>query len=73
MIAIWSLQAILEVKADLLFEDIVYQSEKVPEWNPTMLKVQVLKSIDDSTEISYSLSASAAGGMISSRYDNDNT
>ena len=33
-----------------------------------MMKVKVLQPIDDSTEIAYSISASAAGGIVSSRF-----
>lgn len=33
-----------------------------------MEKVQVLQTIDDSTEVAYSISASALAGVVSSRY-----
>lgn len=39
----------------------------MPEWNPTVLKSRIIHRIDSHTDITYQVSASAAGGMVKSR------
>lgn len=41
--------------------------ERLPRWNPTVLESKTLRRIDKSTDITYQVSAPAAGGMVASR------
>ncbi|KAK9886631.1 hypothetical protein WA026_017554 [Henosepilachna vigintioctopunctata] len=50
-----------------LFSELFYEVETIPKWNSAILEAQRLQIIDDHTDIIYQLSASGAGGLVSSR------
>ncbi|TRY68621.1 hypothetical protein TCAL_12158 [Tigriopus californicus] len=51
----------------LLLEELFYQIEDVPSWNPTLKECKTIQPIDSHTDISYQVAAEAAGGMVSTR------
>lgn len=57
----------MDIAAEVLFQDLVHKAGRMPSWNPTLVKVRTLQKLTNNTDISYSVSAAAASGMISSR------
>jgi len=56
------------ISSKVLFYDMIRNSETAPTWNPTIKEVKIIKPLNNNTDISYSVSASAGGGFIASRY-----
>lgn len=50
-----------------VFQEIVVNIESSPSWNPTLIECRTLQVVDENTDISYNVAASAAGGLVSSR------
>lgn len=50
-----------------LLQELFYNIENVPNWNPTLLESKIIRKIDSSTDVSYSVSASGGGGIVKSR------
>ncbi|KAF6039889.1 hypothetical protein EB796_001812 [Bugula neritina] len=55
------------ISSKVLFYDMIRNSETAPTWNPTIKEVKIIKPLNNNTDISYSVSASAGGGFIASR------
>lgn len=49
------------------FKEVVIDIESSPSWNPTLIECRTLQVVDENTDISYNVAASAAGGLVSSR------
>ncbi|XP_013387119.1 stAR-related lipid transfer protein 3-like isoform X1 [Lingula anatina] len=49
------------------FEEIYFNTEDSPAWNPTVLESKILQVIDEHTDVLYNIAAEAAGGMVSAR------
>ena len=64
---VYKLVAEVEVNAATYYRDIVEKHEDVPRWNSSLLKQEILEVVDDSTDVSYTIAAKAAGGLVSSR------
>ncbi|XP_007424264.1 stAR-related lipid transfer protein 3 [Python bivittatus] len=64
---IFILKAVLQCPAEIVYQELILQPEKIVLWNKTMLACQILQRIDDNTSISYDVAASAAGGVVSPR------
>lgn len=64
---IYRLTAQINLSASELFRRLYNGMEDVPSWNPTVLEARVLRKIDDHTDITYSVSAAVAGGLVDSR------
>ncbi|XP_067825408.1 stAR-related lipid transfer protein 3 [Heptranchias perlo] len=61
------LKAFLQCPAELVYQEVILQPEKLVVWNRTVAACQVLQRIDDNTLITYDVSAGAAGGVVSPR------
>lgn len=61
------LKAFLECAAELVYQEVILQPEKMAMWNRTIAACQVLQRVDDNTLVTYDVSAGAAGGVISAR------
>ncbi|GCC38755.1 stAR-related lipid transfer protein 3 [Chiloscyllium punctatum] len=61
------LKAFLQCPAELIYQEVILQPEKVVIWNRTVTVCQVLQRVDDNTVITYDVSAGAAGGVVSPR------
>jgi len=59
---------VIDIDALSLYNDLVDNAEAIPKWNPTVLEVRTLETVDDNTEITYNIAAEGAAGMVSSRY-----
>lgn len=57
----------MNAPARYLLEELFYNVETMPNWNPAVLNSHRVKIIDEYTDITYQVSANAGGGMISSR------
>ncbi|KAF3699906.1 StAR-related lipid transfer protein 3 [Channa argus] len=61
------LKAFMQCPAELVYQEVILQPEKMVQWNRTVSACQVLQRVDDNTLISYDVSAGAAGGVVSAR------
>ncbi|KAM6452266.1 stAR-related lipid transfer protein 3 isoform 1-T2 [Liasis olivaceus] len=64
---IFILKAVLQCPAEIVYQELILQPEKIVLWNKTMLACQILQRIDDNTSVSYDVAAGAAGGVVSPR------
>ncbi|XP_021369542.1 stAR-related lipid transfer protein 3-like isoform X3 [Mizuhopecten yessoensis] len=64
---VFRLQAIMNLEPKRIWEELAYGTNSSPQWNPTLTECRTLETIDDNTEISYSIAAEAAGGLVTSR------
>ncbi|XP_073677982.1 stAR-related lipid transfer protein 3 [Garra rufa] len=61
------LKALLQCTAELVYQEVILQPEKMVQWNKTVSVCQILQRVDDNTMVSYDVSAGAAGGVVSPR------
>ncbi|XP_070247775.1 stAR-related lipid transfer protein 3-like isoform X1 [Myotis yumanensis] len=61
------LKTFLPCPAELVYQEVILQPERMVLWNKTVTACQILHRVEDSTLISYDVSAGAAGGMVSPR------
>uniref|UniRef100_A0A3B4BSC7 StAR-related lipid transfer protein 3 n=1 Tax=Pygocentrus nattereri TaxID=42514 RepID=A0A3B4BSC7_PYGNA len=61
------LKALLQCAAELVYQEVILQPEKMVQWNRTVSACQILQRVDDNTLVSYDVSAGAAGGVVSPR------
>lgn len=64
---IYRLKATIDISAKKLFEKSVAGINEMSQWNPTVIESRKLCTIDSHTDITYQVSAPAAGGLIKSR------
>ncbi|KAM9493252.1 stAR-related lipid transfer protein 3 [Clarias gariepinus] len=61
------LKALLQCSAELVYQEVILQPEKMVQWNRTISACQILQRVDDNTSVSYDVSSGAAGGVVSPR------
>nr|XP_044600481.1 stAR-related lipid transfer protein 3 isoform X3 [Equus asinus] len=61
------LKTFLPCPAELVYQEVILQPERMVLWNKTVTACQILQRVEDNTLISYDVSAGAAGGMVSPR------
>ncbi|XP_036409051.1 stAR-related lipid transfer protein 3-like [Megalops cyprinoides] len=61
------LKAFMQCPAELVYQEVILQPEKMVQWNKTVSACQILQRVDDNTMVSYDVSAGAAGGVVSPR------
>ncbi|KAJ8414318.1 hypothetical protein AAFF_G00051880 [Aldrovandia affinis] len=61
------LKAFMQCPAELVYQEVILQPEKMVQWNRTISGCQILQRVDDNTMVSYDVSAGAAGGVVSPR------
>nr|XP_019603200.1 PREDICTED: stAR-related lipid transfer protein 3 isoform X2 [Rhinolophus sinicus] len=61
------LKTVLACPAELVYQEVILQPERMVLWNKTVTACQILQRVEDNTLISYDVSAGAAGGVVSPR------
>ncbi|XP_076864411.1 stAR-related lipid transfer protein 3 [Brachyhypopomus gauderio] len=61
------LKALMQCAAELVYQEVILQPEKMVQWNRTVSACQILQRVDDNTLVSYDVSSGAAGGVVSPR------
>uniref|UniRef100_G3P2H1 StAR-related lipid transfer protein 3 n=1 Tax=Gasterosteus aculeatus aculeatus TaxID=481459 RepID=G3P2H1_GASAC len=61
------LKAFMQCTAELVYQEVILQPEKMVQWNKTVSGCQILQRVDDNTLVSYDVSSGAAGGVVSAR------
>ncbi|XP_034046784.1 stAR-related lipid transfer protein 3 isoform X1 [Thalassophryne amazonica] len=61
------LKAFMQCPAELVYQEVILQPEKMVQWNRTVSVCQILQRVDDNTVVSYDVSSGAAGGVVSAR------
>uniref|UniRef100_H3D2D3 StAR-related lipid transfer protein 3 n=1 Tax=Tetraodon nigroviridis TaxID=99883 RepID=H3D2D3_TETNG len=61
------LKAFMQCPAELVYQEVILQPEKMVQWNRTISACQILQRVDDNTMLSYDVSSGAAGGVVSAR------
>lgn len=61
------LKAFIQCPAEVVYQEVILQPEKMVLWNRTVAVCQILQRVDDNTLVSYDVSAGAAGGVVSPR------
>ncbi|XP_008328224.1 stAR-related lipid transfer protein 3 [Cynoglossus semilaevis] len=61
------LKAFMQCPAELVYQEVILQPEKMAQWNKTVSACQILQRVDDNTLVSYDVSSGAAGGVVSAR------
>ncbi|KAM7387327.1 hypothetical protein PAMA_009787 [Pampus argenteus] len=61
------LKALMQCPAELVYQEVILQPEKMVQWNRTVSGCQILQRVDDNTLVSYDISSGAAGGVVSAR------
>ncbi|CAL1587963.1 unnamed protein product [Knipowitschia caucasica] len=61
------LKAFMQCSAELVYQEVILQPEKMVHWNKTVSGCQILQRVDDNTLVSWDVSAGAAGGVVSAR------
>lgn len=64
---IFILKAVIQCSAEIIYQELMLQPEKMVLWNKTLLACQILQRVDDNTLVSYDVAAGAAGGVVSPR------
>ncbi|KAL8175876.1 UNVERIFIED_CONTAM: StAR- lipid transfer protein 3, partial [Gekko kuhli] len=64
---VFILKAVLQCPAEIIYQEMILQPEKMVLWNKTLLACQILQRVDDNTTVSYDVAAGAAGGVVSPR------
>ncbi|GJQ76612.1 hypothetical protein Trydic_g15474 [Trypoxylus dichotomus] len=64
---IYKLSAFVNTKPRFLLDELFYRVENMPKWDTALVESRKLESIDDHTDITYQISAKAAGGLVASR------
>ncbi|XP_065336283.1 steroidogenic acute regulatory protein-like [Cloeon dipterum] len=64
---IFRLTARIELPPRKLLEELFHKIEQVPNWNPTIVKSEIIQKIDEHTDITYQATSKIAAGIISSR------
>uniref|UniRef100_A0AAQ4QSH5 StAR related lipid transfer domain containing 3 n=1 Tax=Gasterosteus aculeatus aculeatus TaxID=481459 RepID=A0AAQ4QSH5_GASAC len=59
--------AFMQCTAELVYQEVILQPEKMVQWNKTVSGCQILQRVDDNTLVSYDVSSGAAGGVVSAR------
>uniref|UniRef100_A0A8C4GZS4 StAR related lipid transfer domain containing 3 n=1 Tax=Dicentrarchus labrax TaxID=13489 RepID=A0A8C4GZS4_DICLA len=59
--------AFMQCPAELVYQEVILQPEKMVQWNKTVSACQILQRVDDNTMVSYDVSSGAAGGVVSAR------
>ncbi|KAJ8942315.1 hypothetical protein NQ318_005307 [Aromia moschata] len=66
-IKMFKLQAQIDVPPRLLLDELYLKIQELPKWNTTLKESHKVQAIDEYTDITYQISADAAGGLVSSR------
>uniref|UniRef100_A0A673UF60 StAR-related lipid transfer protein 3 n=1 Tax=Suricata suricatta TaxID=37032 RepID=A0A673UF60_SURSU len=61
------LKTFLPCPAELVYQEVILQPERMVLWNKTVTACQILQRVEDNTIISYDVSSGAAGGVVSPR------
>ncbi|XP_071240620.1 stAR-related lipid transfer protein 3 isoform X2 [Salvelinus alpinus] len=61
------LKAFMQCPAELVYQEVILQPEKMAQWNKTVSGCQILQRVDDNTLVSYDIASGAAGGVVSAR------
>uniref|UniRef100_A0A8C5V140 StAR-related lipid transfer protein 3 n=1 Tax=Microcebus murinus TaxID=30608 RepID=A0A8C5V140_MICMU len=61
------LKTFLPCPAELVYQEVMLQPERMVLWNKTVTACQILQRVEDNTLVSYDVSAGAAGGVVSPR------
>ncbi|XP_029428882.1 stAR-related lipid transfer protein 3 isoform X2 [Rhinatrema bivittatum] len=61
------LKALMQCPAELVYQEVILQPEKMVIWNKTISACQILQRVEDNTLISYDVATGAAGGVVSAR------
>ncbi|KAF3846033.1 hypothetical protein F7725_003111 [Dissostichus mawsoni] len=61
------LKGLMQCTAELVYQEVILQPEKMVQWNKTVSSCQILQRVDDNTLVSYDVSSGAAGGVVSAR------
>ncbi|XP_068605892.1 stAR-related lipid transfer protein 3 [Brachionichthys hirsutus] len=61
------LKAFMQCSAELVYQEVILQPEKMVQWNRTVSSCQILQRVDDNTLVSHDVSSGAAGGVVSAR------
>ncbi|PKU31269.1 star-related lipid transfer protein 3 [Limosa lapponica baueri] len=61
------LKAFLQCSAEMVYQEVILQPEKMILWNRTVAACQILQRVEDNTIVSYDVAAGAAGGVVSPR------
>ncbi|KAM9393661.1 stAR-related lipid transfer protein 3 isoform 2-T2 [Pholidichthys leucotaenia] len=61
------LKGLMQCPAELVYQEVILQPEKMVQWNRTIIACQILQRVDDNTLVTYDVSAGAAGGVVSAR------
>nr|XP_033774606.1 stAR-related lipid transfer protein 3 [Geotrypetes seraphini] len=61
------LKALVQCPAELVYQEVILQPEKIVLWNSTITACQILQRVEDNTLISYDVAAGVAGGVVSPR------
>ncbi|XP_068119687.1 stAR-related lipid transfer protein 3 [Hyperolius riggenbachi] len=61
------LKALVQCPAEIVYQEVILQPEKMVVWNRTVAVCQILQRVDDNTLVTYDMSSGAAGGVISPR------
>eukprot|EP00128_Syssomonas_multiformis_P001309 Colp12_sorted_trinity150504_noHs@14244 len=64
---IFKYEASFNATSKEVFDIVYYNTEKQPEWNSTVTDYQVLRTLDEDTDITWVIATEALGGVISSR------
>ena len=60
-------QGTVDAPAKFLLEELFFGIETAPAWNPQLAECKTVQAVDSHTDVSYQVSAEAAGGVISTR------
>ncbi|KAI4468792.1 steroidogenic acute regulatory protein-like [Holotrichia oblita] len=64
---IYKISALINVKPRVLLDELFYRVENIPMWDSALIESRKLEIIDEHTDITYQISAKAAGGIVASR------
>ncbi|XP_041988386.1 uncharacterized protein LOC121739863 [Aricia agestis] len=64
---VYRLTALIDCPAKFMYEELKNNLTKLPEWNPTILKSEMIKEVGPGIDLSYQVTAGGGRGIIAAR------
>ncbi|XP_068621859.1 steroidogenic acute regulatory protein-like [Battus philenor] len=64
---VYKFTGVVECPAKFLYDEFKNNMTKLPEWNPTIVKSEIIKELGPGIDLSYQVTAGGGGGFISAR------
>ncbi|CAL4124681.1 unnamed protein product, partial [Meganyctiphanes norvegica] len=64
---IYMVQGIVDAEPEIIFKETLQNFEKIPTWNKSLTKCELIQTVDSNTDVIYQVAAEGPGGVVSAR------